>query len=298
MVLFASKEQESYPRANILGVGVHAVNMQRAVEMIEDMVECGEKGYVCLSGVHGIMEARQDSELRSIVNRAALVAPDGMPTVWLGWLQGLPNMRRVFGPDLMLEVCQRSVAKDFTHFLYGGNPSVAEQLKQNLECMFPGIRIVGIYTPPFRKLSRKEELHLRKRFSKLKPDITWVGLSTPKQDRFMARYISTLDTKVMIGVGAAFDMHTGRIRDCPEWMKPAGLQWLHRLWQEPSRLWHRYLYYNPLFVFHVALQLAGLRRYDLAPVAKFKRRTPLPQLDPANGPIVPVVPADFEQRAS
>jgi N-acetylglucosaminyldiphosphoundecaprenol N-acetyl-beta-D-mannosaminyltransferase len=297
MVLFAASEQESCPRANILGVGVHAVNMERAVEIVEELVEYGEKGYVCLSGVHGIMEAQRDSDLRSIVNRAVLVAPDGMPTVWLGWLRGLRNMRRVFGPELMLEVCRRSVTKGYTHFLYGGNPLVAERLKQNLECMFPGIKIVGTYTPPFRALSRKEEAHLRKRFSKQKPDITWVGLSTPKQDRFMARYISTLDTKVMIGVGAAFDMHTGRIRDCPAWMKPAGLQWLHRLWQEPSRLWYRYLYYNPLFLFHIGLQLAGLRRYELptTPVAEFKRQAPLPQLDAANRPIVPV---DMEQRAS
>lgn len=250
-------------RTNILGIGVHAVKMADAVEIIEDTVESGGKGYVCLSGVHGIMEAQRDPELRSIVNRAILVAPDGMPTVWLGWLQGLRHMRRVFGPDLMMHVCRRSVSKHYSHFLYGGKPGVAEELKRNLERSFPGIRIVGTYTPPFRSLSPDEEQELAHIFSMLTPDITWVGLSTPKQDRFMAKYISNLDTRVMIGVGAAFDMHTGRIRDCPNWMKPAGLQWLHRLWQEPSRLWYRYIYYNPLFVFHVALQLAGIRRYGL-----------------------------------
>jgi N-acetylglucosaminyldiphosphoundecaprenol N-acetyl-beta-D-mannosaminyltransferase len=297
MELFVANEQKSCPRANILGIGVHAVNMARAVDLIEGIIENSEKGYVCLSGVHGIMEARRDAELRSIVNRATLVAPDGMPTVWLGWLQGLRSMRRVFGPDLMLDVCRRSVAKGYTHFLYGGNPSVAEQLKQNLERKFPGIRIVGTYTPPFRALSPKEEGRIRKRFTRLKPDITWVGLSTPKQDRFMAKYISSLDTKVMIGVGAAFDMHTGRIRDCPQWMKPAGLQWLHRLWQEPSRLWHRYLYYNPLFLFYITLQLAGLHRYELpsAPPVELKCEATLPHLDCGNST---AAPASIEQRAS
>lgn len=294
---FVANVQNAYPRANILGIGVHAVNMAEAVDLIDGMIECGQKGYVCLSGVHGIMEARRDAELRSIVNRALLVAPDGMPTVWLGWLQGLRSMRRVFGPDLMLEVCRRSVAKGYTHFLYGGNPSVAKQLKQSLERTFPGIRIAGTYTPPFRALSRKEEVQIRNRLSQLKPDITWVGLSTPKQDRFMAKYISRLDTKVMIGVGAAFDMHTGRLRDCPKWMKPAGLQWVHRLWQEPSRLWRRYLYYNPLFLFHIALQLAGLRRYQLpaVPIVEFRRAVALPQVDLASNP---AASADMDQRAS
>jgi N-acetylglucosaminyldiphosphoundecaprenol N-acetyl-beta-D-mannosaminyltransferase len=295
--MFAAKKQQPCPRANILGLGVHAVNLTQAADIIMEAAGNGGRGFVCLSGVHGIMEAHRDPDLRSMVNSALLVAPDGMPTVWLGWLQGLRNMRRVFGPDLMLEVCRRSVAKRYTHFLYGGNPSVAENLKQNLERMFPGIRIVGTYTPPFRALSPKEEARIEKRFSKLRPDITWVGLSTPKQDRFMAKYISALDTKVMIGVGAAFDMHTGRIRDCPQWMKPVGLQWLHRLWQEPSRLWHRYLYCNPLFLFHVTCQLAGLRHYQLpiAPVIEFKRNETLPEMEREH---VPSASVNIEQRAS
>jgi N-acetylglucosaminyldiphosphoundecaprenol N-acetyl-beta-D-mannosaminyltransferase len=297
MDVMIANAQKPYLRTNILGVGVHAVNMREAVEVIESTIECGEKGYVCLSGVHGIMEARRDTELRSIVNRALLVAPDGMPTVWLGWLQGLRSMRRVFGPDLMMQVCRRSVEKGYTHFLYGGNPLVADQLKQRLELAFPGIRIVGTYTPPFRALSRKEGVQIRKRFSHLKPDITWVGLGTPKQDKFMATYISQLDTRVMIGVGAAFDMHTGRIRDCPQWMKPVGLQWLHRLWQEPSRLWRRYIYYNPLFLFHVALQLAGVRSYELpAPVAQEKSQKALPLMHPPGRS--PASAASIEQRAS
>lgn len=264
--------------------------MAQAVDMIDVALANGIKGYVCATGVHGIMEARRNAELRSIVNRATLVAPDGMPAVWVGWLQGHHLMDRVFGPDLMLQVCRRSVVKGHTHFLYGGNPGVAVQLKENLERMFPGINIVGTYTPPFRPLLPDEEVQISTRFSELKPDITWVGLSTPKQDSFMAKYISQFDTRVMIGVGAAFDLHTGRLRDCPPWMKPAGLQWLHRLWQEPSRLWRRYLYCNPLFLFHIALQFAGLRRYDLP-------SAPIVERDEFSS--IPAAPAaDLEQRAS
>ncbi len=284
-------------RANVLGIGVHAVDMIQSVRMIQDAIENGERGYVCLSGVHGIMEAYRDPVLHAIVNRALLVAPDGMPTVWLGWLQGLRDMRRVFGPSLMLELCRSSVATRYTHFLYGGNPGVARKLKRNLEQMFPGIRIVGTYTPPFRRLNRSEERELKGTFAKLRPDITWVGLSTPKQDHFMAEYISKLDTKVMIGVGAAFDIHTGRLRDCPAWMKPAGLQWLHRLWQEPSRLWRRYLVCNPQFVFHVALQLTRLRTYDVSPPpqdASIRGAAPHDIVQFSAHAAVP----DFEQRAS
>ena len=285
------------PRANVLGIGVHAVDMESSIRIIEGAIENGERGYVCLSGVHGIMEAHRDPELHAIVNRALLVAPDGMPTVWLGRLQGFRDMRRVFGPGLMLELCRSSIVTRHTHFLYGGNPGVARKLKRNLEQMFPGIRIVGTYTPPFRSLNRTEERELKATFARLRPDITWVGLSTPKQDRFMAEYISKLDTKIMIGVGAAFDIHTGRLRDCPAWMKPMGLQWLHRLWQEPTRLWRRYLYCNPSFLFHVALQLTRVRRYDLS----MPKLSSVPrELTPPNLAQFPAQPAisDLEQRAS
>lgn len=294
MHLLQEVPQATPPRANILGIGVHAINMEDAVSAISNTIAAGTRGYVCLSGVHGIMEAYRNPEIHRIINEALLVAPDGMPTVWLGWLQGLTGMRRVFGPSLMLELCRRSVPHRYTHFLYGGTPGVARRLKYSLENKFPGIRIVGTYTPPFRHLNRTEERELKTIFAKLRPDITWIGLSTPKQERFMAEYISKIETKVMIGVGAAFDMHTGRIRDCPEWMKPLGLQWLHRLWQEPRRLWRRYLYNNPLFLFHVLVQLMKIRRYEI-PVSD-------PFISHANSelhtlPIRSITP-DFEQRAS
>ena len=224
------------PRCNVLGIGVHAVNMESAVQEIQGAVRRGEKGYVCVTGVHGVMEAQKDSGLREAFNQSFLTVPDGMPMVWVGRLQGHRTMRRVYGPDLMIELCKSSIQDGATHYLYGGKPGTAEDLKQSLEKLVPGVRIVGTSTPPFRPLHAEEERELAEEISRLQPDYFWVGISSPKQDRFMAHYRSRLDAGIMLGVGAAFDVHTGGIKDAPSWMKQAGLQWLHRLGQEPRRL--------------------------------------------------------------
>jgi|SRR5271156_5852046 len=251
-------------RANVLGIGVHAVNLNRSAEIIEAAVDADRKGYVCVTGIHGVMEAQRNAGLRMALDHAMLVVPDGVPTVWVGRLQGHKQMERVFGPDLMKEICRRTVTSGHSHFLYGGNPGVAELLKENLESWFPGIRIVGTYTPPFRPLTAVEKSDLQARLLELRPDFFWVGLSTPKQEQFMAENLGSLNCKIMLGVGAAFDIHTGRIKDAPDWIKRSGLQWFHRLCQEPSRLWKRYLVSNTGFLARIVLQFAGLKRYPLA----------------------------------
>ncbi|HEY3927059.1 MAG TPA: WecB/TagA/CpsF family glycosyltransferase [Candidatus Koribacter sp.] len=261
----AAEEQKSgvageLQRCNILGVGVHAINMDLAVDTLERAVESREKGYVCVTGVHGIMEAQRDHSLRSTLNRSLLTTPDGMPTVWVGRWYGQSHMDRVYGPDMMLEVCRRSVAKGYTHFFYGGNTGVAEELKSSLTEKFPGLRVVGTYTPPFRPLNDRERSDLQATVAQCRPDFFWVGLSTPKQERFMAEYLPLLDATVMCGVGAAFDVHTGRIQDSPRWVKRSGLQWAHRLFQEPRRLGRRYLVNNPKFMFAITSQILGFRR--------------------------------------
>jgi N-acetylglucosaminyldiphosphoundecaprenol N-acetyl-beta-D-mannosaminyltransferase len=259
--------QQQWPRldrANVLGVGVHAVNVPVAVDIIDRAAGGERKGYVCVTPVSAVMEAQRDRRFRDILDRAMLVVPDGAPTVWIGRWEGYDKMARVFGPDLMMEVCRRSVTTGRTHFLYGGKPGVAQELKQNLENWHPGISIVGTYTPPFRPLSTAEKTELQQQLLRVAPDIVWVGISTPKQERFMADNLGSLNCRVMIGVGAAFDIHTGRVKDAPEWVKVAGLQWFHRLCQEPSRLWRRYLFDNPEFLFRTALQLTGIKRYELA----------------------------------
>lgn len=250
-------------RANVLGVGIHSLDMDAAVVAIEDSIHSGLKGYVCVTGVHGVMEAQRDARLASIFAGARLVVPDGMPTVWVGHWQGLARMRRVFGPDLMLQLFQRAAVNGLSHFFCGGDYGVAEELRSRMQSRFPTARVLGSFRPPFRKMNSREEADLLRITNQLRPDIIWVGLSTPKQEHFMAEYLPRIDTKLMIGVGAAFDYHTGRIKDSPRWVKHSGLQWMHRLIQDPARLSKRYLRNNPLFVALLALQLCGLKKYQL-----------------------------------
>ena len=248
-------------KVNVLGVGISVIDQDRAREFLFDAVRNGKRGYVTVTGVHGVTEAQHDLALKDIFNRALLVTPDGMPMVWMGRLQKHPSIRRVYGPDLMLNICEHSVRQGYSHFLFGGVPSVAEQLKRQLEARFPGLRIVGTYTPPFRQLNDLELQELQEHVRSARPDFFWIGLSTPKQEFFMSQYLSMLpQAKILIGVGAAFDLLTGRIRQAPRWIQRTGLEWLFRLGQEPKRLWRRYLINNPLFVVRAAGQLLGLRK--------------------------------------
>jgi N-acetylglucosaminyldiphosphoundecaprenol N-acetyl-beta-D-mannosaminyltransferase len=252
----------SIDRVNVLGVGVSVIDQDRAREFLFDAVRAGTRGYVTVTGVHGVSEAQGDDTLRAIFDRALLVTPDGMPMVWMGRLQGHESIRRVYGPDLMLNLCEHSVAAGYSHFLYGGTPGVAEELRANLEQRFPGIRIVGTFTPPFRRLNDNELSDLQAMVHGTKPDFFWVGLSTPKQERFMAQHLSVLpEAKIFIGVGAAFDLLIGRVRQAPAAMQKVGLEWFYRLLQEPKRLWKRYLVNNPLFILRAGAQLLGLRKY-------------------------------------
>jgi N-acetylglucosaminyldiphosphoundecaprenol N-acetyl-beta-D-mannosaminyltransferase len=254
---------KALPRANVLGVGVHVLNMDAAVDFIEAAVAGNVKGYVCVTAIHCVIEAQRDDKFRTILNRAFLVTPDGMPTVWVGKAQGHRRMERVYGPDMMLELCRRSVEKGYTHFIFGGADGVAQELTSKLRSRFPGIKIVGSYTPPFRPLNQEEEAELIAQVDAARPDFFWVGLSSPKQDRFMAAYLDRLNVKVMIGVGAAFDIHSGRNKDAPKWMQRSGLHWLFRLLQEPRRLFWRYMINNPQFIYKMSLQILRLRKYQL-----------------------------------
>jgi N-acetylglucosaminyldiphosphoundecaprenol N-acetyl-beta-D-mannosaminyltransferase len=257
------EEDHLSPRVNILGVGVSAVSMQEAIDQSDQLIRTNGRGYICVTGVHGISEAQSDPEFRAILNNSFLTTPDGMPTVWIGRISGFSNIRRVYGPDYMMDLCALSISRGYKHFLYGGKTGVADRLADALIEKFPGIKIVGTYTPPFRPLTESEELALISKLNEVQPHILWVGLGTPKQERFMSQYLDRMPVNLAVGVGAAFDIHTGGIADAPAWMKKAGMQWLHRLLQEPSRLWKRYLINNPIFIWNVCLQVLGLRRYSL-----------------------------------
>lgn len=251
-------------RVNILGVGISAINMLSALTQTAALLDRNGTGYVCVTGVHGIIEAQDDNAFRQILNRSFLTTPDGMPTVWCGHQQGFEDMTRVYGPDYMLALCELSVSRGYRHFLYGGKEGVADELKQVLTTKYPGLQIVGTYCPPFRPLNATEEAALQEQLKALHVDVLWCGLSTPKQERFMAQYSGKLPVKLMVGVGAAFDLLSGNLAEAPDWMKRNGLQWFYRLIKEPRRLWRRYLINNPRFIWLVLLQRLGVKRYTVS----------------------------------
>jgi N-acetylglucosaminyldiphosphoundecaprenol N-acetyl-beta-D-mannosaminyltransferase len=249
-------------KVNALGIGISVIDQDRAREFLFDAARNGKRGYVTITNVHSVSEAQHDLELHRILNNALLATPDGMPLVWMGRLQGHSSIRRVYGPDLVLNLCEHSRDGAFSHFFFGGKPGVAQELADVLQVRFPGLRVVGTFSPPFGPLNEEERVALAKKVSETRPDFFWVGIGMPKQEKFMVEYISILpEAKIFIGVGAAFDFFTGRVRQAPRWMMHLGLEWLFRLFQEPKRLWRRYLIYNPLFIIRASAQLLGLRKY-------------------------------------
>jgi N-acetylglucosaminyldiphosphoundecaprenol N-acetyl-beta-D-mannosaminyltransferase len=250
-----------HERINILGVRVSAINMAGALSIIDGWIAHRQHHYVCITGVHGIMESQWDEGLRRIHNNAGLVTPDGMPLVWLNRLHGYAHVERVYGPDLMLALCEHSLSRRYKHFFYGGGEGVHGRLANKLRQRFPGIQVVGGYSPPFRPLSGAEHEQIVETINEADPDIVWVGLSTPKQERWMAEHVGRITAPVLIGVGAAFDFHSGLKKQAPRWMQRSGLEWLFRLATEPRRLWRRYLVNNPLFAVLVLQQALGLKRY-------------------------------------
>jgi len=236
------------PRTDVLGVGVSAVSMKTAVSEVARWVEEGEHHYVCVTGVHGVMESQRDPVLLQIHNASGLTVPDGMPLVWCSHRAGAHGVGRVRGPDLMLELLDLANRQDWAVFLYGGAPGIPDRLAQNLMMRFPSLRLAGTYSPPFRSLTADEDQQVIDLINRAAPQIVWVGLSTPKQEHWMAAHVGYLTANALVGVGAAFDVHAGTLRQAPPWIQRSGFEWLFRLANEPRRLWRRYLQNNPLFI--------------------------------------------------
>lgn len=237
--------------------------MDIALATISRWIEARTPNYVCVTPVHSVMECYKDETVRAIYNQAGLVTPDGMPLVWLVRHHGHRQAGRVYGPDLMLALCEHSLVHGYRHYFYGGEVGVAAQLADTLCSRSPGLQVAGTYTPPFRELCPAEDDDVVKQINATQPDIVWVCLSVPQQERWMAAHLGKLTAPVLIGVGAAFDFHTGRKRQAPRWMQHSGLEWAFRLAAEPKRLWRRYVLGNPHFVYALFLQMTGLRRYPI-----------------------------------
>jgi N-acetylglucosaminyldiphosphoundecaprenol N-acetyl-beta-D-mannosaminyltransferase len=249
----------------VLGVRVNAVQIDGAITQMQEWINGKESCHtVAATSMHGIVEAQHDPAFKQILNTTDLVVPDGMPLVWMGRRRKHDLPRRVYGPELMIAFCEKTAGKSYRHFFYGGEPGVAEQLAETLKKRFPGTQIAGTYSPPFRTLTEKEDAEVVRLISRAAADIVWVGLGAPKQERWMHEHRNKVCAPLLVSVGAAFNILSGRRRQAPRWMRENGLEWLFRLLQEPHRLWRRYLIYGTQFVAYIALdglQLANFRPY-------------------------------------
>lgn len=247
----------------LLGVRVHAVQIPDAVAQMQSWIE-EKQGchYVAVTGMHGVMEAQHDEGFKRILNTADLVVSDGMPLVWAGRRYGFPMRRRVYGPELMQTFCQQTAATGYRHYFYGGAEGVPEHLAEIMSRRYPGIQVAGCYSPPFRPLTADEDREIVDRINQSGADILWVGLSTPKQEKWMYEHRDKLRVPVLMGVGAAFDLNSGRLRQAPAWMREHGMEWFFRLVMEPRRLWRRYLVYGSKFAWNVSLEMLKLKQYQ------------------------------------
>ena len=247
-----------HPSFETLGVRVDPAPIDEVVAQMEQWIREGSCGHsIAATGMHGLVEAQRNPEFKGILNATDFVVPDGMPLVWLARRRGYRLRQRVYGPDLMLAFCKKSKRK-YRHFFYGGESGVAERLAASLHRRFPEMETAGVYSPPFRPLSVHEDDEVVALISNASPDVLWVGLGTPKQERWMFEHARRIKVPVMVSVGAAFDLLSGRRKQAPRWMQDRGLEWLFRLVQEPRRLWRRYLLCGPQFLAYLALD--GLLR--------------------------------------
>ncbi len=249
------------PVFRVLGVPVNAIQIPGAIATMEEWIR-GKSGthIVAVTGMHGVVEAQHEQTFKRILNSAALVVPDGMPLVWIGRRHGYKMPRRVYGPELM-ETFFSATGSRYSHYFYGGAEGVADLLATKMQRRY-GIRIAGTWSPPYRSLTADEERQVAGKIQAAAPDVLWVGLSTPKQEKWMWAFHDRVEVPVMVGVGAAFDFHTGRVRQAPIWMREHGLEWFFRLVSEPRRLWRRYLIYGSQFVWNVNLEFLKLRKFN------------------------------------
>ncbi len=258
------ESRSEWPTVCMLGVNVSVAPFELTAATLVQMARATAQKpppYACATSVHGLIEAHRDLEFRRILNQATVVTPDGMPLVWFGRLARQRLMERVYGPSLMKRVCALSAQYRLRHFFYGGVPGVADDLGQRMASEFPGLQVAGTYCPPFRSLRQEELDHIARVINGSAADVVWVGLSTPKQERWISAVRERLRAKLLGSVGAAFDFYTDRVPQAPRWMQTSGLEWAYRLAQEPRRLWRRYAYNNPRFIYLAALQLAGLKNF-------------------------------------
>jgi N-acetylglucosaminyldiphosphoundecaprenol N-acetyl-beta-D-mannosaminyltransferase len=246
----------SFSRVRIAGTLVSITSLPRVLSVLEEWVREKSGRYIVCRDVHGVIKARSDPRLHDIHENADIVTPDGMPLVWTAKLLGHIEISRVCGPDLLSAACGHGVEFGWKHYFYGGTPDVVEKLARNLKARFPGMKIVGTYSPPFGEMSSEEIELACDKIRSSQADFVWVGLGSPKQEFWMADNVRRCGGAVLVSVGAAFDFHAGNVKRAPDWMRHSGLEWVYRLSQEPRRLWRRYLVLAPRFVIYAGFEVA------------------------------------------
>ena len=245
----------------MLGIPLAVSDYERVMDWMEKMIADGSRGYLTAAAVNLVMSAYEDAHARAAVLGATLAVPDGQPIVWALRALGHASATRIYGPDLMAGFCARAARQGIPMFLYGGRSTEAlTRLEERLHGRFPGLAIAGGHSPPFRDLTDAEEEHVAAEINSSGAAVVWVGIGQPKQELWMARMRARLTPPLLVGVGAAFDFHSGLVAQAPPWMQRAGLEWAFRLSREPRRLWRRYARYNPMFIGAFARQYVRHRR--------------------------------------
>lgn len=246
-------DKSQIPTCNIMGVNIAAINMKWLLDYLDENIKKISGDYICVSNVHTTVTAYEEPEYCAIQNGGLMAIPDGGPLSTVGRKRGYAEMKRTTGPSLMGEIFKISTEKGYRHYFYGSTESTLELLKKKLDENYPGIQIVGMYSPPFRPLTAEEDREVIERINDTKADFVWVGLGAPKQEKWMAEHKGQI-SGLMVGVGAGFDYYAGNIQRAPEWMQKSNLEWLYRLIQDPKRLFKRYLYTNTKFIWNVIVR--------------------------------------------
>lgn len=243
-------DKSTIPTCNILGVNIAAIDMQWLVNFLKENISKLAGDYICVSNVHTTVTAFEDSEYLKVQNGGIMAIPDGGPLSTVGQKRGYKNMKRTTGPSLMGEIFS---IPGYRHYFYGSTQETLDKLKNELIKKYPGIQIVGMYSPPFRPMTDDEDKVIVELINETKPDFVWIGLGAPKQEMWMAAHQGKVNG-LMIGVGAGFDYYAGNIERAPEWMQKSNLEWFFRLMQDPKRLFCRYLHTNTEFIWNAMIR--------------------------------------------
>ena len=245
--------KEEIPVCNIMGVNIAAIDMEWLLNYTEKNIQALSGDYMCVSNVHTTVMSFQNADYCSVQNGGIMAIPDGGPLSSVGRRRGFKNMGRTTGPDYMENILKISAEKGYKHYFYGSTPETIKKLKIKLDEKYPGVSVVGVYSPPFRPLTNEEDAEVIKDINEVRPDFIWVGIGAPKQENWMASHQGKV-YGFMVGVGAAFDYFVGNIKRAPKWMQKLNLEWLYRLLQNPAKLFKRYLYTNPKFIWHAIIR--------------------------------------------